>query len=425
MDAIQRSRAKHERFIAILVVVIASLGSMLSMWRFAELGGPRPTGLVGIQLLMASYYAWVFFTTRDIPPPRATAWMRSTIEVTAAFVVMIAEWRTLGAEVALSSGANFVVILTLIVSALRLDPPLLIYAAALVFAQQAFFFVVIRPDAFGTFVGRPQPQLFRMVVTLMAALLGYVLARTLTRETAAAAERARIRAAFGSYVDPRVVDAVLRGKLTVEPQRKVVTVVFVDIRGFTALSETTDPARVFRMLSDALDAFAIEVQKQGGIVNKFLGDGLMALFGAPETQPDHARRAVRAGLQIASVSARMAEDGRFPGLRVGIGIHTGEAVVGDLGGARREFTAIGDVVNVAARIEQANKDFHTTLLITDAVRGSIGEGAELRMQPALTVRGRMEKVEVFEVRGLRGTGLYDKDTANPVGTLRTPPSSPA
>ena len=433
LGPLDRARIANERFIAILAASIAGFSLLLTATRYFDAAvGPevfRLWGVVLVEIVVGTYYGYVFLTTRR-PPRTASLWFRSTLEVSSVTAVMIIEERLLGAHVALTTGASYVVLLAVVVSALRLDPSIAIYAAALAFVQQVTFYFAVRndPTLENVFVGFTQVQIFRWFVLLLGGLLGVVLSRTLRREVAAAEERARIRAAFGSYVDPRVVDAVLAGQLTMQAQRRTVTVLFVDIRGFTALSETTDPARVFKMLDEALDAFATEVQKQGGIVNKFLGDGLMALFGAPEEQADHPRRAVRAALQIEAAAQRLAVEGRFPGLKVGVGVHCGEAVVGDIGRARREYTAVGDVVNVAARVEQANKELGTTILITEAVRHLVGGGAELRVHPPLTLRGRMEKVEVYEVRGLRGTGVHDAHGIDaPVGAdaVRTPPSSPA
>ncbi|MEO6576904.1 MAG: adenylate/guanylate cyclase domain-containing protein, partial [Polyangiaceae bacterium] len=190
----------------------------------------------------------------------------------------------------------------------------------------------------------------------------------------------------------------------IEPERRLITVMFVDIRDFTRLSESTDPSELFRVLTEALDAFAIAVQREGGIVNKFLGDGLMAIFGAPEPQQDHARRAVRASLVIAEAARIRREDGRFPKLNIGVGIHTGYAIVGDIGGTRREYTAIGDVVNVAARVEAANKAMGTTILITDPVREAVGADADVRPAGPVKLRGRVAEVEIFELRAMRSAG---------------------
>jgi adenylate cyclase len=242
---------------------------------------------------------------------------------------------------------------------------------------------------------------FRLGVLALIGVLGFVLAGTLKREITQAAEEARVRAAVGSYVDRRVVKRVLAGDLKMEPERRNITVMFVDIRNFTGLTESSDPAQLFAMLNETLDAFAAIVQRQGGIVNKFLGDGLMAIFGAPEAQADHPRRSVRTALLVAEEARKRREARSFPNLAIGIGIHTGETIVGDIGGKRREYTAIGDVVNVAARVESANKELGTTILITRAMKEAVGDDVDTRETQPVSLRGRIGQLELFEVRGMR------------------------
>lgn len=126
----------------------------------------------------------------------------------------------------------------------------------------------------------------------------------------------------------------------------------------------------------------------------------MAIFGAPEHQADHPRRAVRAALQIEEAARVRREDGRFSDLTIGIGIHTGEAMVGDLGGHRCEYTAIGDVVNVASRVESANKTLNTTILITDAVMPSVSNEVTLKPHLDVALKGRAASVDLYQVRPL-------------------------
>jgi len=309
-----------------------------------------------------------------------------------------------GPQFLVTSSTHYVYMLAVFLGCLRLRPALCASMTGLAMLEQAAIYLpAIR--AIGETVPSPrlyQELLFRLSILFVCGVVGTVISRNLKKEIRGAAEEERVRTAFGSYVDERVVARVLAGDLAVAPERRAITVLFVDIRGFTPLAEKTDPAKVFAMLDDALEAFSLEVQRNGGIVNKFLGDGLMAIFGAPEAQPDHVRRAVRAGLQIVAAARARAADGRFPGLAIGVGIHTGEAVIGDLGGARREYTAIGDVVNVASRVEAANKELGTTILVTDAVRQQVA-GIDVRTMREVALKGRTERMVLYEVVALEGT----------------------
>lgn len=416
---LQRAREKHERTISWMVVVAGTLGMLTisyRIWTFRDPGGVALLACVGI---LAAYYGWTLWAPAFRPLRRRTLWLRSTLEVSVLALVVLVDYFSLDTDAALGSGATYLLMVAVVVPSMRLDAALCVYAASLALVQHAALYVValasvgdgqaVPVSLFPAFYG------FRLVAIGLIGVFGAKLASTLGREIVRATDevrlRERVRAAFGSYVDARVVDHVLNGSLETGPQRRVITVLFVDIRGFTAIAEAEEPDRMFVRLTETLDAFAAEVQRQGGIVNKFLGDGLMALFGAPEEQDDHARRAVRAALNIEEEAHRRAHDGRFPFLRVGVGVHTGEAIVGEIGGARREYTAIGDVVNVAARVENANKELGTTVLITEEVRRAMGPGADLRRQPHVSLKGRSGTVELYEVRSLEGTAAANNPAA--------------
>jgi adenylate cyclase len=162
------------------------------------------------------------------------------------------------------------------------------------------------------------------------------------------AERERLRMAFGSYVDPEVAERVLEEGELLEGQERAVTAMFVDVCDFTARAERSTARETVAFLNEFFDVVVPCVLEHGGHANKFLGDGVLAVFGAPERLPDHADRAVRAARAIAA-----AVHERFGGeVRIGIGISSGPVVVGSVGGGGRlEFSVIGDAVNVAARVQ--------------------------------------------------------------------------
>lgn len=402
-DPIERARQRNEAYIAVIIMVIGTAAALTAAWRLVatESGGLL---LFAFSMAIVGYYAVVYRTARSgRAPARWRVWVRSFGEVSAPAVGMLINLQTVDEVFALTSGTGYLFIFAVATSSLRLDPNLPLFVAVVGFVEQLAIYLWLRPEVDHLLTLSLPIFSFRLVLLLITGFLGSVLARTLRAETERASAEERVRAAFGSYVDRRVVDRVLRGDLQLAPERRIATVMFVDIRDFTRFAERRDPGELFRMLDGALDTFAMHVQREGGIVNKFLGDGLMALFGVPEEQPDHPRRAVRAALRIEESARLMAHDGRFPELRVGIGIHTGEVVAGDIGRTRREYTAIGDVVNVASRIEAANKELGTTILITGEVRDCLGSGATLVPKQPLVVRGRTRSIEVYEVRDLEGT----------------------
>jgi adenylate cyclase len=197
-------------------------------------------------------------------------------------------------------------------------------------------------------------------------------------------ERERLREAFGAFVDPGVADMVLNEGTTLEGQEVEVTILFLDIRGFTAFAERAGPREAVARLNELYEVIVPVLVRHGGHANKFVGDGLLGVFGAPERRSDHADRAVAAALDIAAcVRERYGER-----LRIGVGLNSGPVVAGTIGGGGRvEFTVIGDVVNTAARVEEATRITGDDILLTEATRsrlrkehgGFVGRGdAELK-----------------------------------------------
>ncbi|HEX8105161.1 MAG TPA: adenylate/guanylate cyclase domain-containing protein, partial [Solirubrobacteraceae bacterium] len=210
------------------------------------------------------------------------------------------------------------------------------------------------------------------------------------------AERAQLREAFGAFVDPALTERVLAEGTNLRGEELELSILFVDVQGFTAFAEGADAHAVVATLNRFFDAVVPVVLRHGGHANKFIGDGLMAVFGAPQRHVDHAARAVAAALEIAEL-ARPALDGR---LGVGIGVNTGRVIAGTIGGGgRRDFTVIGDAVNTAARVEAATRVTGDDVLITEATLralGSDGQGFEER--PLAPLRGKTAPVRVYAPR---------------------------
>ena len=173
---------------------------------------------------------------------------------------------------------------------------------------------------------------------------------------------------------------------------------FVDIRSFTAAARTRTPAEVVARLDAVFEILVEIVDRHNGIVNKFLGDGLLAIFGAPIDDPSEAANAVGAAREMLSAVGASNVGDPWP-IRLGIGIHIGQAVAGTVGSPRRkEYTVIGDTVNLASRLESLNKDMGSQLIVSDAVReaagGAVGEAVQIG---PLAVRGYAEPVTVWRL----------------------------
>ena len=228
------------------------------------------------------------------------------------------------------------------------------------------------------------------------------------------AERAQLMEIFSRCVSPEVAQTLWaqREHLGLAGERRVVTVVFTDIRDFTTLSEHSPSEDIVAWLSDYFARMNQVVTAAGGHINKFIGDGLMIVFGAPlgRSEREEAQAAVGCGLAMLEEVARLNAEWRGssrPTLRIGVGIHTGEATCGVVGSPQRlEYTVIGDTVNLAARLESKTKELGVSLLLSEATSQRLEGKVALRPVGALEMKGKAIKVEAFTPEGMEG-GPHD------------------
>lgn len=208
-------------------------------------------------------------------------------------------------------------------------------------------------------------------------------------------ERQRLHEAFGEFVDPHVADRVLAEGPMLEGEEVEVTVMFLDIRSFTAFAERSSAREVVALLNEFFGRVVPVLARHGGHANKFVGDGLLGVFGAPERLADHADRAVAAAREIALLVRESYGDE----LRIGIGINSGPVVAGTVGGGGHvEFTVIGDPVNTAARVEEVTRSTGDDILITEATRCLLGDDSvELEPRPLVELKGKTERVRLWAV----------------------------
>ena len=231
-------------------------------------------------------------------------------------------------------------------------------------------------------------------------------------------ERDKLRATMGKYMTQSVMDHLMRGKVELGGETLTVTILFTDIRSFTSISETMSAHELVKLLNEYFTEMVTVIMEEGGVVDKYIGDAIMAVFGAPVSKPDDARRAVRAAVRmrhaLAVLNERLTARGAPP-IKTGIGLHTGEVVAGNIGSeARMEYTVIGDAVNLASRLESSTKELGTDVLISEDTNALLDNELETRAVREITVKGRAKPVIVYEVVGFRTNRAGSRPPASSV-----------
>jgi adenylate cyclase len=235
----------------------------------------------------------------------------------------------------------------------------------------------------------------------ITVILGFA-AVMLERRIAAEYQKREIRNAFSRYVTESVVESILSdpSKLKLGGERRKMSVLFSDIRGFTSISEGLRPEKLVEIMNKYLSRMTDEVFKHEGVLDKYIGDAVMAFWNAPFDQPDHAKRAVETALDMLSALKEMNATKAFGDveLKIGVGVNTGEMVVGNMGSEERfDYTVIGDSVNLGSRLESLTKEYGVCLLITESARQELNNGYLLRQVDLVAVKGKKEPVKIFEV----------------------------
>jgi len=271
----------------------------------------------------------------------------------------------------------------------------------LVFAEMSVFVLHVVPV---------KAVVFPVVTLMLLTVLSYIVSSLyiyFIRER----KNRRLRSAFASYVPRDVVDKIARDASVVRlgGEKKVLSVLFSDIRGFTSYSEKLDPEELVSVLNHYLSRMSEAIFRHKGTIDKFIGDAIMAIFGAPIAQPDHADRACEVALDMMATLEEVNRDQLsrgHPPLRIGIGINTGEMTVGNIGSSRRfDYTVIGDAVNLGSRLEGLTKTFGVDVMVSETTMQSCKHGRfDFRELGSVLVKGKDKPVVVFELTGRIGKG---------------------
>src|SRR5712672_902304 len=300
---------------------------------------------------------------RDVPYARR--YLGALIETSLPTVGLYLEMKAMGPAQALAFAVPLAYFIFIILSTLRLDFWLSTFtglvAAAELFAMAMFYHPA-------QFADDPAPEVgFHFVRSLVILVCGMQLRRQFEASILAATARDRVTNLFGQHVSPQVVERLMAEGASTASDIRRVAVMFVDFRSFTAGARSRSPQDVVDRLDGAFAVLVEILDRHGGIVNKFLGDGFLALFGVPFEAPEAAHHAVAAAREMLAAMSGINAASGWP-LRIGIGIHFGEVVAGNIGSPRRkEYTVIGDTVNFASRLEALNKEFNSPFLVSAAV----------------------------------------------------------
>jgi adenylate cyclase len=370
-------------------------------------GRLRPAYLFAILIPFILFELWVLANInrhlrldRDVPVYRR--YLGALIETSMPTFALALHIDSMGSVEALGFAVPLTYFIFIILSTLRLDFWLSTFTGFVAAAELLGMAILYHPAGSTD----PPPDLYyhavRSVVILICGMLagavGVQLRRQFAASIQAATARDRVTNLFGQHVSPQVVERLLvEGASTASDIRRI-AVMFVDFRSFTADARSRSPQDVVDRLDGAFAVLVEILDRHGGIVNKFLGDGFLALFGAPFEAPEAAHHAVAAAREMLLAMDRINEADSWP-LRIGIGIHFGDVVAGNIGSPRRkEYTVIGDTVNFASRLESLNKQFGSQLLISATVRDALGDdGRDAVSLGEVAIRGYDRPMTVWQL----------------------------
>lgn len=344
----------------------------------------------------------------DGTPFSGLQYLSALVETSLPSVGMLMAAQFLDPVYALFTPAPYIYPVLIVLSTLRLNFRLCVFTGLVAGIEYAVLTVYFLSQSQGAAVepiltGMPH-HLFKGFLLFLTGIVAGLITRQIKRRIVTSfttiEERNRISRTFGEHVSPVVMDTLMNLKPDLRSEKRFVCVMFLDIRNFTTFAEKREPEQVVDYL-ESLFGFMIEiVNRHDGVVNKFLGDGFMAVFGAPLSNGADCANALAAALEILHRVEEEVALGNVLPTTVGIGLHAGDAVTGSIGSSlRREYTVIGDVVNLAARIEKLNKQFHSQLLISETVREVTFGAGPVKALPMgeVTVRGRENPIQIYQV----------------------------
>jgi adenylate cyclase len=411
---IMRSEVQRVRVLAIVLAVLlaATLIAANFFPDFARrmfrggIAGWVPLAAIGPFVLYEFVVLFVlrWRTTRDLDFPRYARFGNALIETSLPGVIIYVLSHHMDPATVLGYWPPMLYFVFILLSTLRLDFWLSVWTGTVAAVQLIALAAWLLP--LKAFSEVPEYaftyNISRSIVLLASGVIAGIVAGSLRRQfeksVAAAAARDRVTNLFGQHVSPAVVDRLLATQTDPPSEMRRVCVLFLDIRGFTAMTRVRPANETVALLNDFFADMVEVVDRHGGIINKFLGDGFLALFGAPLEDPRAAANALAAARGMLDAVDAWNRTRPDRTLRVGIGIHIGEAVTGTVGSPqRKEYTVIGDTVNLAARLEQLTKETGSRLLVSSSVHDAMESADGATDLGPLAIRGYDKAVRVWQV----------------------------
>jgi adenylate cyclase len=386
---------------AILAAVFALVMVLVPFFAWLYPQGPDPYMAVAVASALVAYelavrHAIGRMLQRGRMPPVALRYLNAAIEISVPSLLIILAARQVEPVAVLQGPAAYLYAIFIILSTLRLDFKLSAFTgavAAMEFGVLSFRYVGdLDYSATAAVLSAPAFILAKATVLFLsgvvAGLVAMQLRRRIGRTFRAVQERERVISAFGQQVSPAIADELLRRGGEIASRRSFVCVMFMDIRDFTPLVENRSPEEIVALQNEVFGAAIEVVNRHHGVINQFLGDGFMATFGAPIATGDDCHNALAAARELVASIGRV---------RIGIGLHAGDVVTGNVGSAeRKQYSVTGNVVVLASRIEQLNKEFDSQLLVSGEVLERCRDHAATPLGP-VRVKGREQPIEIFRL----------------------------
>ena len=371
---------------------------------------PRLSRLLILVFLLAYEIAVFFvigyFIKTGKNPPLFPRYINALIEISVPGLMILLLFHSGGKGMAFFLPPTFIYFFFIFLTSLRLDFKLSLFtgsAAALQYLLLYFSVAHGKPETFPhPALSYPLLHIVKAALLFLAGLTAGFIAREIKKRIHhvfdSFEERNRVMNVFGQHVSPEVVDKLLNQKMEEKGEIRHVCVMFLDIRNFTRFSESRGPEEVVAYLN-RLFTFMIDIVNENkGVINKFLGDGFMAVFGAPFSDGQDSENAIRAAQALVERVRDESRAGTIPETNIGIGLHCGKALTGNIGShVRKEYTIIGDVVNLASRIEQLNKKFGTSVLFSEDVKFDLKQDVQPEFLEETMVKGREAPVKIYKL----------------------------